>query len=396
MFEIRYAFNDTDKEYARLSPPALIRKMFEGTDDTGTLVVPERTYLTGKSMAGNKWLRCEMEWSEDDVKKIIREFRVLYKALLETSEMHPELDENDPDDGGILSETAAGVRKRYLLVPGSGFEVFERDVERSASRLIAGYPEEYPVRNSRRQSAARYLTGNDPVPYSEEAFLYWRHDDHLKRAVKKVFGGGLFAFDVCIRMKRLYYLMAFSAPGKLVDREARRLAAFMALNRYCVRYSAFDTYDGYAVPLYRMKNVDAVREIMSDPALYHPVLSDSDTDRGFSDLTAVANTDAKFGEDIIRAYDDLGEHGDPGCQAVALWLYHNRDINPKQINFEGFESSLTMPSGTPDFVIFPDVALSPDEDRAGITKEDVMDALTGFAGAMGIDTGLAGRYKVPV
>jgi hypothetical protein len=396
MFEIRYAFNDTDKEYEKLSPPALIRKMFEKTDGNGILVVPERTYLTGRSMAGNKWLRCEMDWTEDDVKKITREFRVLYKALLEASEMHPELDENDPDDGGLLSEEASRVRRRYLLGLGSSFDVFEKDIRTSVSRLIAGYPEEYPVRTSRRQSAARHLMSADPVPYSEEVFLYWRYDDHLKRAIRKVFGGGQFAFDVCVRMKRLYYMMAFPAPGRIADREARRLAAFMVLNKYCVRYSSFDTYDGYAVPLYRMKNVDAVREIISDPELYYPVFSGSVTDNGFSDLTAVTNADAEYGEDIIRAYDELGEYDDPGCHAIAAWLYHNKEINPKKINFEGFESSLTMPAGCPDFVIFPDKALSPDEDRAGIGREDVIDALMRFADAMGIDTGLVGRYKVPV
>lgn len=396
MFEIRYAFNDTDKEYEKLSPPALMRMMFEKTDDSGMLIVPERTYLTGRSMAGNKWLRCQMDWTGDDVKKITKEFRTLYKALLEISEMHAELDENDPDDGGMLSEEASRVRRRYLLGLGEHFDVFEKDIERSVSRLIADYPDEYPVRTSRRQSAARYLTAKNPVPYSEEVFLYWRYDDQLKRAIKKVFGGGPFAFDVCIRMKRLYYMMAFTAPGRIANREARRLAAFMVLNKYCVRYSGFDTYDGYAVPLYRMKNVDAVREIMSDPELYYPIFSDSDMDPGFSNLTAVANADAKFGEDIIRAYDELGEYDDPGCHAISLWLYHNKEINPKQINFEGFESSLTMPAGCPDYIIFPDKALSPDEDRTGITKEDVLDALMRFAEAMGIDAGLVGHYKVPV
>ena len=56
------------------------------------------------------------------------------------------------------------------------------------------------------------------------------------------FGDGPFWFDLCIRIKRLYYLLVLDeiAPNDLYFREQKRIALYMVLNRYCSKVERFE------------------------------------------------------------------------------------------------------------------------------------------------------------
>ena len=379
-----YAYSELDKSYSRLNPVKLIDIMFEKTDKDGSLIVPNHPYKTPASMRGKVWLDCKMEWTGEDRDAVKKEFKELYRAFLIISESNVELEPN-PEKSEVLAPEERAVWKKYIRDIDNGH--FERDIERSIDRKIVDHALAKSSSSKKARRNSRHRIDKDPVPEDEEIFLYWRYVQSLNADINRIFDGGEFAFDVCIRAKRLYYLMAMEAPGALVDNEARLLAKYMVLNKFCKKSYAAELYSGYGFPIYKAKNVGAIREILTDWDLYYPIHEENSWDPNYSDWESVFYADGKYGEDIIKAYDDTCR--DPlGVVAICDNLSRKGGINPKGISFWGFEYTVIGPKEWPDFI------LADCDYKDGITEEDVIEAVKKVADLFGIDKKLIDHYDL--
>ena len=395
MYEINYAYSENDSSFSELSPETLIMRMFDKTDKKGRLFVPAHPYRMGKHSEGRKWLRCIMDWTADDRDGIIREFDELYTALAEVASASPELGESSEENAALLSPAALNVWRRYCRDLGDG--LFEKDLERSIDKLINRelLPELNTARTARRTSGrtrAKHLIDRDPVPADEEMFLYWRYNTNLKADIRARYGSGAFAFDVCIRAKRLYYLLMFDAPESLIDREAKRLAKYMVLDRYCTGRSEIEMSDVYALPLTGIRNVELVRDILADPDLYDMINPENDFEPAVANWTSVLYKDAEVGEELIEQYDLITEF-ENGAHILAEELSRNKELDPDGIEFSGSMTSLLLGEGWPDFIVCEtDAAQGRKADK--ISEQDILDTLERFADALGIEAGQAGRYTI--
>lgn len=399
MYEINYAYNEYDNRYTELAPTDLIKQLFDKMDDRNILFVPDHPYRRGQFSEGRKWLRCEMKWTAEDRDEIIDEFESLYTALEEVAAAYPELSDTTEDNRKILSAGALEIWRKYCTDLGDG--LFEKEMERNVDRLIDSMliPELSELRAARqaaRRSRSRHLADRDPVPADEEMFIYWKHNMHLKADIRAKFGYGPFAFDCCIRLKRLYYMMAFNAPQQLISREAKRLASYMTLDRYCTWHTSIEQIDALALPLKGIRNVEAVRDILADTALYDMVDPEDDMEPAVANWSSVYYLDASDGEKLIEAYDLFNEY-EPGCHIIAESLSRDRKLDPEKIDFRGAGSSALMGAGWPDFIYYPCRPEFPgDRIRRDISEQEILETLQRFADTLGVDPETVGRYKVPV
>lgn len=397
MYEINYAYSEYDECFKELSPEAVIAGMFDKTDEKGVMFVPAHPYRTGKDTEGRKWLRCRMKWTAPDRDRIIEEFRGLYKALSEIADASPELGVTSGENAEILSGAALDVWRTYCIDFGDG--LFEKELERSIDRLIDR--ELYPDMSSDRgkwragRTRVRHLVDLDPLPEDEEMFLYWKHSSALKAAIRSKIGFGTFAFDICIRVKRLYYLMAFDAPSNLTDREAKRVAKYMVLDRYCSDSAEVELVDAYALPLTGIRNVELVRDVLADPALYDMIDPEDDFDPEVANWASVYYKKADAGEDLIEQYD-LFTMYENGSHILAESLSQNKDLDPEGIEFSGSQSRSLLGNHWPDFIFYPVEDVKKQNKPRDINEQDVLAALEQFAEALGIEAGLTGIYPVPL
>ena len=398
MYEINYAYSELDNSFRELSPETLIAQMFDKTDEKGVLLVPAHPYRAGKYTEGRKWLRCVMEWTSGDRDRIIKEFDDLYNALAEIAAASPELGESSAENEEVLSPAVLDIWRIYCTDLGDG--LFEKELERSIDGLIDRelFPELEPGRGSRRAAErlrSRHRVDIDPLPADEEMFLYWKHNFDLKADIRTRYGSGPFAFDVCIRMKRLYYLLVFDAPESLIDREAKRLAKYMVLDRYCISSNEVELLDAYALPLTGIRNVELVRDILADIALYDIVDPENDTDPEVVNWDSICYKKADRGEELIEQYN-LFTRFESGSHILAEALARDAELDPAGIEFYGVESSALLGNGWPDFIYYPEMDGARKNKTGRIREKDILDTLVRFAGALGIEAGLAGVYPIPM
>lgn len=398
MYDINFAYSEHDKNCRALSPQALIERLFDRTDDKGVMFVPAHPYRMGKSTEGSKWLRCVMKWTAADRDEIIKDFDALYKALAEIAAAGPELGDTYEENTGVLSEKALQVWRKYCTDLGDG--LFEKELEGKIDKLIDRelFPELYTERRERRSAAKyrpRHIVDMDPVPDDEEMFLYWKHNSRLKADIRGRYGFGPFAFDVCIRAKRLYYLMAFNAPEHLIDREAKRLAIYLVLDRYCVRSSEIELQSAFALPLKGIRNVELVREILADPVLYDMVNPEDDMEPAVANWNSINYKTAETGEELIELYDTFTEF-ENGSHIVAESLSGNKELDPSGIDFYGSCSASLMGSGWPDFIYYPEAAGPTGKKPKDIGEQEILSVLRRFAEALEIDAETAGIYMIPI
>ena len=397
MYEINYAYSEHDDRFKELSPEDIISRMFDKTDEKGKVFVPAHPYRIGKNTEGRKWLMCVMKWSAEDRDQIIREFSELYDAISEIAAVSPELGGTSGQNANILSKTALAVWRKYCTDFVDG--LFEKELERSIDRLIDSelFPEqEQEIRGRRaRRTKTRHLVDLDPLPEDEEMFLYWKHNTALKAAIGSRIGYGTFAFDLCIRVKRLYYLMAFGAPAQLIDREAKRVAKYMVLDRYCSGSAEVELIDAYALPLTGIRNVELVRDVLADPALYDMINPEDDFDPEVVNWSSVYYKKTDAGEELIEQYD-LFTLYENGSHILAESLSQDKELNPKGIEFSGAQSHSLLGNEWPDFIFFPAEDVKKTDKPHGVKEKDVLAALHKFADALGIESGTIGIYPVPM
>jgi hypothetical protein len=64
--------------------------------------------------------------------------------------------------------------------------------------------------------------------------IYWDNRE-LREKVRKD-SSARFCHERFLRLRKLYLMYAYDAPEALIEREARRLARYMVLNRYCATF----------------------------------------------------------------------------------------------------------------------------------------------------------------
>lgn len=395
MFEFEYAFNEYDENFAELTPIDTIKRMYEKTGEDGTLIVPDHPYRIGEYSKGKKWLRCSMNWTAEDCDKAITEFEYFYSALAEIARNYPRLGILSLENEEFLSPDALEVWRLYHKDLCNG--QFEKDIERTIDGLIDEWL--YPMDDEwlsrrRKRPKSKHFIDRDPLPKDEEIFVYWSHVSDLRINIRIRYGEGKFAFDRCVRLKRLFYLMAFEAPEELIDREAKRFAKYVVLDRYCKDFRAFEQYSGYALPLMNIRNVSLMTDILGDVDLYEITNPYSSFDSESEACDSIYYMKANKGEEVMDAFDSLGDK-DPACEVIAGY-YYRHELNPKKIDFYWAETTGVLKGECSRFIYYPDVPSFEGENlRSDIAEDDILNTLRSIAEDLGIDPGLVGKYNLP-
>ena len=88
MNEIKLAFTNDDN-HSSLTPEEIIRLMFEHTDESGRLFIPEWPYDNKDYDEPDMYYTCRMNWNEEDCEEIIREYQTLAERLKAITDEEP-------------------------------------------------------------------------------------------------------------------------------------------------------------------------------------------------------------------------------------------------------------------------------------------------------------------
>ena len=241
MFDKDYAYSEHTKEYSKMLASTFLEHLFEHTAEDGTLIIPDHPYRMIEDAPDTKWLKCSMNWTERDVLETQKEFRKLWGDLLGVSDEHPRLGKSPEENKEFLKDSELDAWNLYLRDLDDGR--FEEDIQRSIHKLAVDCRRKEKQLNPEGKRKLRKGAITEDLDYRDEkVFVRWRHSPQIKKAIADRFGDGLFGFDLCIRVKRLYYLIVLDdvAPGDLYFREQKRIALYMALNKYCSKVERFE------------------------------------------------------------------------------------------------------------------------------------------------------------
>ena len=394
MYDIDYAYSEHTKEYSKMTAPGFLMRLFEHTAKDGTLIVPDHPYRMIDDELDTKWLKCSMSWTMEDIGEIRREFRKLWTDLVGVADEHPRLGKTLEENKEILSDSQLEVWNLFVRDLDDGR--FERDIQRSIHKLAVECSRKERRLNPDGKRKLRKGTITENLDYRDEkVFVRWRHSPQIKNAIADRFGEGLFGFDLLIRMKRLYYLLVLEeiAPNDLYTRELKRIALYFVLNRFCSNANPFGISEGYALPLSKIKNIDFMRETLGDINMseYYPIYKYDSSDPNYYRWEEVYYAEAKYGEDILVAFDDVCQQ-EMGVFHISEWISGNKELNPKGIEFMGIPTPFT---GVPDAIMYDNASWSKNSKRDDITEEDVLDVLKKFAKFLEIVRPKIDRYRVP-
>ncbi len=386
--ERNYAYSEVDKGYEKLGPTALIKLMYEKTDKKGWLVLPQEPYSISRGEERKCWREFRMSWTEEDRDQLIKEYRRLYKALVKMAELGPELGETRDENQEILSGEELEIWEKYIKDISDGF--FEKDIERSLGRLLMDSDMLRLRTNKPKHWIDRFQVAPD-----EEIFRYWSSVDSINAKISKRIGGGASAFDIYIRAQRLYNLLVMEAPEKLINREAKRLVKAMAVNKYGKSRGSFWLLSAYALPIYKAKNVEAIREILSDMELYE-ICEESILDPGYAKWESIYYSSSRTAKELMEEYNMYKKFEDEyAITEIAKSINYDKELNPLGIVFEGIDSDNWYPESRFPFIVFFTDPNYIDKENKKFTKEEVMETLKRIAKFYGINQSLVGEYEIP-
>ena len=88
MNEIKLAFTNDDNHIS-LTPEEIIRLMFEHTDESGRLFIPEWPYDNKDYDEPDMFYACRMNWNKEDCEEIIRKYQTLAERLKAITDEEP-------------------------------------------------------------------------------------------------------------------------------------------------------------------------------------------------------------------------------------------------------------------------------------------------------------------
>ncbi len=241
MNNIKIALYNNDD--AKMTPAETITEMFEYTDENGVLYIPE-WIDDGTFEEDQRIYKCVMDWTETDVEKLIAQHQSLYDALAKIAELTSASGDNF--DVRSLPEDLQAVWNTYIR----DFETGDIDPER-----IHDFVEHLDMLDlvdsiSKRIKAGESLTEDELAYYNEhreikslrdEFDYYGKYRDAVKADSVRRIGSSIAAYDVILRAKRLFRLLALTAPSPVINNEACFLAQAMAIHEYGKSLEVLDT-----------------------------------------------------------------------------------------------------------------------------------------------------------
>ena len=228
-------------EYPTFFGSEAIINMFEHTDKSGILFIPEWPY--DSNYDEEAFYKCKMNWSKADAEKAVADYNTLYDAIKAVSEKLGELQSDS--NVNYLSPELQSVWNTYIR----DFETDSIDLD-----LITDISDRLETialidSISHKVNKGEKLSAEDSSYYSEyketsvsesEKALYNEYRDAIQNDAKRRLGDSVAAYDVIIRAKRLCKLLSLNAPAIIVKNEASLLAQAMVIHNYCVSMETVD------------------------------------------------------------------------------------------------------------------------------------------------------------
>lgn len=210
----KIALYTTSDQVLTISPAEAIREMWEHTDGDGTLYIPEWYHDIGYE---GKIYRCSMDWTKNDVDRIISEYETLYAAICQLAGKGEPLGAGS--DTPDLPADLQNVYDTYLR---------DFDTDGFDMGLILAIEDK--------------LMAGDEVTEEERA-LYERYRNAIHAEAASRVGGNLAAYDTVIRAKRLHKLLLLHAPVIVSQNEALLLAEAMVIHAFCKEMETVDSVE---------------------------------------------------------------------------------------------------------------------------------------------------------
>lgn len=153
---------------------------------------------------------CKINWTAEDAEKIVAEYEELYSALSEIEGCYGDDEELDVKNTAVCNSPRLSELWDIYLRP---FEVEEFDGNR-ISKIQDNLEDGKKLSKADDKYYDRYC-----------AAIY---DDCARRL-----SGSVCTYEVVLRAKRVFYLMIRNAPQIILNIEASKLAAAMALRAFC-------------------------------------------------------------------------------------------------------------------------------------------------------------------
>ena len=232
-------------ETLTLTPAESIISMFDHTDESGVLYIPEWPY---DDILDNKerFYKCKMNWNEVDLDDALWYYESYFNTIKKISEKDDKI--RSSSDVESLPE----VQKNFWNTFIRDFEIGDIDVE-----LVMDIAERMETINMVKATALKINSGievskeeldfynehkNNVVSEYEQS-LYERYRDAIHADAENRVGNNVAAYDMVIRAKRLYKLMTLKAPKIIINNEANLFAQALVIHIYCKEMEIVETVE---------------------------------------------------------------------------------------------------------------------------------------------------------
>lgn len=153
---------------------------------------------------------CKMNWTADDADKVVAEYETLYASLAEIAKSYGVNDDISIKSAAVQGSLSLSTVWNTYLRP---FETEGFDAD--------------------AVSAIQEKLEEEDALTAEESEYYDRYCDAIYTDCAKRLSGSVCTYETVFRAKRLTRLMSLQAPAVIIESEATKLAAAMALRTYC-------------------------------------------------------------------------------------------------------------------------------------------------------------------
>ena len=232
-------------ETLTLTPAESIISMFDHTDKSGVLYIPEWPY-DDNSDNKERFYKCKMNWNEVDLDDALWYYESYFNTIKKISKKYDTI--RSSADVESLPETQKKFWNTYIR----DFETGDIDVE-----LVMDIAERMETINMIRATAVKINSGievskeeldyyneyKNTVVSEDEQSLYERYRDAIHADAENRVGNNVAAYDMVIRAKRLCKLMALKAPEIIINNEANLFAQALVVHIYCKEMEIVETVE---------------------------------------------------------------------------------------------------------------------------------------------------------
>lgn len=224
-----YTYDDTDR---KLTPADTISEMYDYTDESGVLYIPEWDYMYGSDGV----YKLIMDWTKTDRDAIIAEHAALTEGLTRLAGYLDAI--QSEEDVTLLPEYLKSLWNTYIR----GFETGDIDLDR-----ISDIRDMLDTMDCVKSLSARIESGEEvsdedrffyndyrEIDLSEDDEVYYeQYCDLVQADAERRIGCSEVASDVILRAKRFCRLVNLGAPEIIINNESCYLAQAMAVHKCC-------------------------------------------------------------------------------------------------------------------------------------------------------------------